>query len=144
MDQALASLSKLSQQPLYLMVRTVRTWYVRTLPYGGSTTHGRYFCNIWCIFRHFPAARTRSASSPEPPKPHSEATQLSAGFQETNSPNTKHPHTAYAFTYAFLLLSQHCSKIKAQFHIQKYPLQLLSLIPMSCCFDACICVHVLI
>lgn len=115
-----------------------------TLPHhGGSTTHGRYFCNIWCIFRHFPAARTRSASSPEPPKPHSEATQLSAGFQETNSPNTKHPHTAYAFTYAFLLLSQRCSKIKAQFHIQKYPLQLLSLIPMSC-FDACICVHVLI
>lgn len=131
MDQALASLSKLSQQPLYLIT-------VVAQPMADTSV-------IFGVFSGISQQLEPGVLALQNPQNHT-ARQHSylLVFRKPTPQITKHPHTAYAFTYAFLLLSQHCSKIKAQFHIQKYPLQLLSLIPMSCCFDACICVHVLI
>lgn len=57
----------------------------------GNTSHDRNFCSTWCIFRHYLAIRIRRTC--RIPSPSSKTTELSTGFQETSSQNTKYPHS---------------------------------------------------
>lgn len=130
MDQALASLSKLSQQPLYLIT-------VVAQPMADTSVIFGVFSGISQQLE--PGVLALQSPQNHTARQHSYLLVFRKPTPQIPSIHTQHMLSHMPFYYCHSTVVR-----KAQFHVQKYPLQLLSLIPMSCCFDACICVHVLI